>query len=182
MALDRETIEDTVKTHYREVYGYCCARLIDKSAAEDVVQEVFLLLQAKSAELEPDNLRAWLYSVAQKKLLETKRDAYRRSRFVEYEEGIEVMDPALVYEFRDNEIEDGEIERIKRRILTALSPQEQALFEEIYEKHAQRTVLAQQMDISLNTLNVRLHRMRKHIREMAEVAWMILIFAAVKMR
>ena len=180
--MERREFTNAVEQYQDMVYRVAVHYFASSPDGEDVVQEVFLLLQAKSAELEPDNLRAWLYSVAQKKLLETKRDAYRRSRFVEYEEGIEVMDPALMYEFRDNEIEDGEIERIKRRILASLSPQEQALFEEIYEKHAQRTVLAQQMDISVNTLNVRLHRMRKHIRETAEVAWMILIFAAVKMR
>lgn len=182
MAIDRDTIEDAVRAYYKEVYCYCCARLTDKTAAEDIVQEVFLLLQAKSGELEPDNLRAWLYSVAHKKLMETRREVFRRSRFVEYEAGVEITDPALVYEFQDNEIEESEIERIKQRIIGSLNPQERALFEEIYEKHVGHRVLAQQLEISENTLNVRLHRMRKHIREMAEAAWVILLCAAVKLR
>ena len=70
MAITQENIESLAEDYYEEIYGYCFARMLRKRDVEDVVQSVFLTLQEKQAELEPEHLRAWLYSVAHKKLME----------------------------------------------------------------------------------------------------------------
>ena len=156
--------------------------MLNKQNVEDVVQNVFLTLQSKSAELEPDHLRAWLYSVAQKKLLEQKREEIRTSRLINYEADLTVNDPALLYEISEEGISDAEIDRVKRKIMNALTPEERQLFEAIYEKRIKRRELSQQMGITENALNVRAYRLRNHIRKLAETAFLWIVFVIVKCR
>ena len=166
MSIDQNTIEDAVRQYYREIYWFCFSRMRSKGSVEDVVQDVFMTLQEKQSELTPDNLRAWLYSVAQKKLLEEKRDEIRRSRLVRYDDE-EVEDPTPLLELAEEPV-SGDVDTLRRRLMQSLTPEEQALFAAVYEQQHTRKETARQLGISENALNVRVYRLKKRIRTLAK--------------
>ena len=182
MAIDKKTIEAMVQQYYKEIYRYCFSRLINKDSVEDVVQNVFLVMQEKSEELMPEHLRAWLYSVAQKKILEERRDEVRRSRFIAYDMDMIAKDSTFICDIieEENTFDDGDVEAMKTRIIQMLTPEEQRLFEAIYEKHIKRREAAEQFGITENALNVRIYRLKNHIISLAQIVMMIVAFIHVK--
>jgi RNA polymerase sigma-70 factor (ECF subfamily) len=53
---------------------------LDRSAAEDVVQEVFVRLMGQSARHRPANVRAWLYRATRNAAIGAARSLWRRGR------------------------------------------------------------------------------------------------------
>jgi RNA polymerase sigma-70 factor, ECF subfamily len=74
------TIEDFASvyaTWFRVVYRWVGALGGPRSDVEDVVQEVFVIVQRKLADFDGENLAGWLYRITQR----TVRDHRRRSWF-----------------------------------------------------------------------------------------------------
>lgn len=182
MSIDQKTIEFAVQQYYSEIYRFCFSRMINKNDVEDVVQNVFVVLQEKGDDLTSENLRAWLFSVAQRKLLEERRDEIRRSRFVSYDVEVIAKDPLLTYEIVEEHISENDVCALKARILQMLTPEERDLFEQIYEKHVNRKEVAKKLSITENALNVRVHRLRNHIKSLTKTVTMLLIFVYIKCR
>lgn len=182
MSVNQKTIEFAVHQYYSEIYRFCFSRMINKNDVEDVVQNVFVVLQEKSDDLTAENLRAWLFSVAQRKLLEERRDEIRRSRFVSYDVEVIAKDPVLTYEIVEEQISENDVCALKTRILQMLTPEERDLFEQIYEKHVNRKEVAKQLNITENALNVRVHRLKNHIKSLTNAVLMVMIFILVKCR
>lgn len=68
--------EFLVRRYERELYGYLCRYLGDRSLAEDVFQNTFLQVHAKSHQFEEGRpFRPWLYTIATRQAI----DAMRRS-------------------------------------------------------------------------------------------------------
>ena len=63
-----------------------------------------------------------------------------------------------------------------------LTPEERDLFEQIYEKHVNRKEVAKQLNITENALNVRIHRLKNHIKSLTNAVMMVMIFILVKCR
>lgn len=69
--------------HQSAVRAYVLALTADFVVAEDVVQETFLTVTAKSAEFRPDtNFVAWACAIARLKVLENRREGRRFSPVV----------------------------------------------------------------------------------------------------
>lgn len=58
-----EAFAGLVERHSRMVLGTAARRIPDRAEAEDVLQEVFVLLAEKAASLKPDHLGPWLHRV-----------------------------------------------------------------------------------------------------------------------
>lgn len=58
--------DEIVDKYYNEIYNYCCTKLnFNRTAAEDVTQEVFFALYKKLDRLKlSENIRIWLYRAA----------------------------------------------------------------------------------------------------------------------
>ena len=165
---------------YNDLMFYIAKRFFtEQQDLEDVVQDVFMTLQEKQGELTPDNLRAWLYSVAQKKLLEEKRDEIRRSRLVRYDDE-EAEDPTPLLELAEEPVSD--VDTLRRRLMQSLTPEEQALFAAIYEQQHTRKETARQLGVSENALNVRVYRLKKRIRTLAKTILNGMLFLCMHCR
>lgn len=182
MSINQKEIESAVQQYYDDIYRFCFSRMINKNDIEDVVQNVFVVLQEKSDDLTSENLRAWLFSVAQRKLLEEQREEIRRSRFVTYDVELIAKDPLLTYEIVEEHISENDVCALKARILQMLTPEERDLFEQIYEKHVNRKEVAKKLSITENALNVRVHRLKNHIKSLTNAVLMVMIFILVKCR
>lgn len=62
--------EQIAEKYYHDVYKFCCSRCRNADAAQDITQETFLFLINKIDGLTENNIRSWLFSVANNKLYE----------------------------------------------------------------------------------------------------------------
>ncbi|WP_053225942.1 RNA polymerase sigma factor [Solirubrobacter soli] len=71
------TVEDLYRAHARHVLAYALRRT-DAATADDVVSEVFLIVERRLEDV-PADARPWLYGVARRVLANQRRAAGRRS-------------------------------------------------------------------------------------------------------
>src|SRR5205085_11905175 len=71
------TVEDLYRAHARHVLAYALRRT-DTATADDVVSEVFLIVERRLADVPGDAL-PWLYGVARRVLANQRRSDGRRS-------------------------------------------------------------------------------------------------------
>lgn len=63
-AADPEAFAELYRRYLPRVYAYCHARLGSREAAEDATSQVFVNAYAAIPRLRPDNVRAWLFTIA----------------------------------------------------------------------------------------------------------------------
>jgi RNA polymerase sigma-70 factor (ECF subfamily) len=71
------TVEDLYRAHARHVLAYALRRT-DAATADDVVSEVFLIVERRLADV-PADARPWLYGVARRMLANQRRSDGRRA-------------------------------------------------------------------------------------------------------
>ena len=129
------------------------------------------------------NIRSWLFYVANKKILEEYRERSIRSNIIPLSDEISSEYTEPLYEFDDYCYVDNDvINRTKEKILSKLTPTEQELFLKIYENRKKYSEIANELNISEKAVNVRAYRLRSKIKDMAEIAFMLLIYSFVKLK
>jgi RNA polymerase sigma-70 factor, ECF subfamily len=69
---DPVAFSEVYRRYHKRIYGYCLARSLDRDAAADATQEVFMrLLRAEPGSI--DNPRSWLFTVARNVSVDTIR-------------------------------------------------------------------------------------------------------------
>lgn len=72
-------LEVLIQQYQGPILRYCYCHLLDRAAAQDVAQEVFVTAFEKLPSLRDDaSLNAWLYGIATNKCLERRRNSSRR--------------------------------------------------------------------------------------------------------
>ena len=153
--------EDALIANLNAFTGFARARLRDPHLAADVVQDS-LLKALKSADKPADHEGAvvWFYRI----LRHTIIDLYRRR---------DVRDRSLKrLESELSETPSAEDARLIcqcfRSLLPTLPPQYQTLLRQVDLDGQPPNEVAATMRISMNNLNVRLHRARRQLRERLE--------------
>lgn len=72
------------------VYGYCLARLMDPSAADDVAQDTFLRINRSGAADEIHSARAWIFTVARSAVIDHVRRVKRAPASVSVDDDFDV--------------------------------------------------------------------------------------------
>jgi RNA polymerase sigma-70 factor (ECF subfamily) len=75
------------------VYGYCLARLMDPSAAEDVTQDTFMRIHGARSHEPIRSARAWIFSVTRSALVDHVRRQKRQPSYLSAEEELAVISP-----------------------------------------------------------------------------------------
>lgn len=150
--------EDALLANLNAFIGFARARLGDPDLAADVVQDS-LLKALKSADQPADaeGSVAWFYRILRRSII----DLYRRR---------DVRDRALHrLESELSQTPSAEDTRMVcqcfKRLLPALPAQYRTLLQRIDLDGTSPKEVASALGISINNLNVRLHRARKHLRE-----------------
>ena len=167
--IDAVRASEIAAEYYYDVYRFCLSVLADPAAAEDTVQEVFLLFQLRCDSLEDKNIRSWLIHTAQNKVYEKYRELKKRNDFIPYDETEQALADAEAFTDFDfgGKVSDAEIEEIKCTILGKLTPPERELFGMIYTEKLTYAQIAARLNIAEKTVNVRSFRMRTKIKKMA---------------
>jgi len=93
------SVSRDLHTRYREIYRYVRRRSFSASDAEDVTQEVFADAARALGSLEPGDAPplAWLYTVAQRRLIDRARRTSRRREVLGDTRLEAVVEPPLEY-------------------------------------------------------------------------------------
>jgi RNA polymerase sigma factor (sigma-70 family) len=94
----RARFDACFRAHYADVLAYGLRRLGDRTAADDVASETFVVAWRHRDAL-PDEVLPWLYGVARRVLLNERRTARRRERLdarLGAERGVSAGDPAEI--------------------------------------------------------------------------------------
>ena len=169
--------------YYDDVYRFCLSRLKKEEYASDVAQEVFLFFQERYEELADDNIRAWLYAVANNKIKEEFRAIAKREKQLIYGTvfGSHTSTDILYEMEQDNSITPEEINEKKNIILSSLTEKELKLFEMIYTKRMEYSELAKALNTSEGAARTRVCRLKTKLKERAAFVFMAILLLFMKL-
>lgn len=151
--MDTTTIWNDFK---QALYAYIRARISDKEAAEDILQEVFIKIHLKSGSLkERDKLTSWLYQITRNTII----DYYRKKKLTH--------NVAVFEKGTDTDIaSDDRLFACVRPFMNSLSRDyRRALYLTTYGKLSQKEY-AQQEQISYTAAKSRVQRARRKLKEL----------------
>lgn len=145
--MEKKPVEQLIKIYYKEIFHYCYNRLNgDFHTAEDCTQEVMFILHKKVNSLDmSEDIRPWLYSVADKEIKACQR---KKVDTVDIEDVSEQLS--------ENPFESS--------ILDILTDDERQLIN-AYASGADKLELAKKEHLTLDALYKRISRMKEKISE-----------------
>ncbi len=149
--------------HAQAIRGFIvCLAAGDQGLADDVFQEVFLVVSRRAQDFRPDgDFTAWVRGIARNKLLAVLRQRSRGFAFSqEVQELLAAEAPA-----------DDEWDRHHKALntcLESLAPRARELATLRYAEGLVPTAIAEQVSWTVNAVNVTLSRVRRQLRECCE--------------
>jgi RNA polymerase sigma-70 factor (ECF subfamily) len=145
------------KDHKDAVYRFAWRMMNSAAAAEDVAQDVFLMLLRQPARFDPERgkLRSFLLGITRNLVLKRWRDEYR------WEELNDDRFPAKLLS-----IESNDISQIVGEAVRALPPLQREVL--ILAEYEELTLdeIARAVNSEIGTVKSRLHRARENLRRM----------------
>ena len=132
---------------------------VPPSDAEDVCQDVMLVVHKKLAEFDGRSLKSWLYGIC----LRVTSD-YRRSARVRRERPTEAPPDVELPATQPDEVDARRAEERLRRALDALEPDRRAVFVLFEIEQLTLREIADATDTPLQTVYSRLQGARAHVR------------------
>lgn len=155
MANAGDVIEDAYKAHFKDVYGYVVRRVGNETVAEDIVHDVFLTALDKIEKFRNHpQQKGWLMVTARNKMRELKRKM-ENNPLESLEEMVEVGEEEVDYEKIEFEL----------TVLEVVKEEEWELIKDYYLRGVTIREMAEKYGITENAMTVRLHRLRKKIKE-----------------
>lgn len=143
----RETYSDLVRFLHHKVW--------DADRAQDLAQEVFV----RALDQEPENPRAWLFTVAANLARDEARSAIRRRRHLQLiKTEVEIAQPAQP----DAQLERAQQERAVRRALEALSERDREVLL-LWDAGLSYEEIAAQTGLAVKAIGTTLARARKRL-------------------
>lgn len=149
--------------HQPRIKGFILALLPDFPAAEDVLQETFLVVQRKAAEFEPGtNFLAWVFQIARFQVMKAQQTYHRHAdRFSDAVlESLAASAPVEPWDDRRLSLLPGCIEK--------LGPQARRILELFYQQEHKPQEIAQRLGWAAAAVSVTLSRSRRALRECIE--------------
>lgn len=153
--------------HAATVRGFVFGLVMDRAAADDVFQEVFLTVVQRSGDFRPDgNFLAWVRGIARNKVLEY----YRRQRLQSLPFDEELLE--LLVEATDEREPQWERRReALSRCLERLAPRAREIVDLRYaEQSLSPPEIAARLSWTTNAVHVALARARAFLRECVQQA------------
>lgn len=164
--LSQSELQELVELHYRKIYAFCLSQIKDSDDAKDITQDVFVMLCERTDELENENLRAWLYGVAAKKIFSYKRNKQKQGNIVEISDM--VCSVGSFEEFFDsdgNYMDDDAIISKAAEIIDKLSEKDKLLYKRVYIDKAPYSELRDEMGVSGKVLSAKIFHLRERIKK-----------------
>lgn len=160
---------ETLLTRYREgIYGHVLTMVHDSSAAEDIVQEVFLRIWTHAEQWHgPGSFKSWLFRIATNLALNHLRSVRRRRQQPleapadPFNEDDESSVPSWMVDHSspgpDILVEQGERGQLLQQLVAGLPAEKRVVFHLVYEAEMETRQIAQTLGIPEGTVKSRLH-------------------------
>lgn len=161
-ALDAEALSAAYREHAAERFGFCLARLGDRHAAQDAVQETFLRLWQAAERYDPDvaGIRTWLYAVARNVVIDQHR---RRTSGIGPVNLVADITPLVDGPSRD--LVDARLDAIVvEEALSRLTPEHRHVILECYLRDRPAAEVAATLGIPHGTVRSRIFHALKALR------------------
>lgn len=165
-------IDDLFSKHYHDLRKFCWSLLLSEDAAEDCVQDVFLIAQEKAELLagHPCPLK-WLMRTAKNLARRRIRDEARRRKHL----NIVAVSDEILQNIPDPhgvddlfQISDAEIDKIAKVILSFITEDERELYELYYIQGLSTSETAERLGLTKSTVSMRLLRLRRKVKAYSE--------------
>lgn len=161
---DLQAFEGFIEEYQGYVFAIILRFVNDPDDAQDIAQEVFLQLYRSLPEYRPDNLKAWVGKIATNKAIDGKRRRARQGEYLQAEVELPYTPQALEMNPEQMLIKLEKQERIKA-LCSELPPGYSRVLMRYYFDHQSYQQIAREEGISLKTVESRLYRARKILRE-----------------
>ena len=144
---------------------FCNSILKDTEESENIIQEVFIKIWNRRETINPElNFTSYLFTIIKNRvfdhLKEVKKNEFLKEKFWE---------KILEYKAVDNEIKEERFSKIKEAV-EGLSEKRKVIIKLNYEEGKSYDEIAQQLNISKNTVKNQLVKAKQVIREQLKVA------------
>jgi len=154
------SVEVVLVANHKAFLQFLVKRLSDTDTAEDVLQQFYLRVVSRGAELrELKSVVAWLYTVLRTTLI----DHYRREASRRNQESAYAQMETLTEERWDESPRDGDHVCL-HEVLPTLRPEYSDVLRRVDLDEAPPRKVALDLGIAANTVRVRLHRARQALK------------------
>lgn len=173
--LDQSAFEQLFKAHFAHLCHFAHQYLQDQEAAKDITQKVFLYLWENRANMDQErSLKSYLFTSVRNRCLNYLRDRQKyRSRLLDVD--LEDIDIPV-------DAEDFALEELQQKIaeaLAALPEKCRLVFEKSRFENKKYTEIAQELDISVKTVEAHMARALKglkvHLKDYYFLIWLLVV-------
>ena len=171
-----EKLKNGCESSFNELYysykepalRFCISILKDKEDSENIIQEVFIKIWNRRATINPElNFTSYLFTIIKNRvfdhLKEIKKNTFLKEKFWE---------KVLEYQEQDSEIKEERFAKIKEAV-EGLSEKRKRIIKLNYEEGKSYEEIADQLNISKNTVKNQLVKAKQVIRAQLKVASML---------
>ncbi|MDD3269871.1 MAG: sigma-70 family RNA polymerase sigma factor [Syntrophomonadaceae bacterium] len=164
LAKDPQAFEELINRYKAYVFAIILRLVNDPDDAQDIAQEVFLQLYRSLSEQHPDHLQAWIGRIAVNKAIDWKR---KRARQLELATGDvdRQAAPAELDLSPEQMLLKQERESHVKDLCRSLPPRYSRVIIKYHFENKSYQQIARDEGISLKTVESRLYRARKILRE-----------------
>lgn len=154
---NKDVFQSVFKQYYPLLAKFAHRYIYEADVCEDLIQDVFATLWEKRNTIEITSLKAYLFTAIKNKCLGYLRHLNVRDKH-------EVFLIEAYFESTGEVIVDGELAAKIKKILTDLPDNMRHIFEQKYLNGLTAAEIAEDLDVSTNTVNTQLKRAKKKIR------------------
>lgn len=160
---DQKSFKWVYAKYFQVIFLYCKKLIGIEVWAEEATSEVFVTLWKKRSIIHTDqSVRPFLYHIAKVKAYDYLRKIANDKRLEE-----QFLLSHSIFNFKSGErllIEKEQLEAINKLVET-LPPQRKTIFKMRYFEGKDNRTIAEQMEISINTVKVHLVKARQHLKQ-----------------
>ncbi|WP_163710651.1 RNA polymerase sigma factor [Mangrovibacterium lignilyticum] len=172
---DKEAINLLYNQYSKRLYQFIYRYLKTEADTLDLIQEVFIKLWSNRSRLQNDsNLESYLFTIAKNSIISTFRKKISEKDYFDYIKHKAVNTNSLATEKQvDFDLLSDEIDKL----IDQLPKQRQLIFKLSKEKGYSNKMIAEQLKISIKTVEDHITKARKFIREnLQEYGLLALLF------
>ncbi len=162
------------EAHYADVLAYC-ARRVNRTEAEDVASEVFVVLWRRMERFEDEAPLPWLYSVAYRSISNRRRSAQHRRRLSERLRGMrhDEAEPA------EDVVVRREQDRVVLEAISKLRPADQEVLRLAAWEESSAPLIAEVVGCSVAAAEQRVHRAKRRLARVLSSSFKSIVSAPV---
>lgn len=173
--------EEMFHQHYSSLVNYACKYVLRKSAAEDILQEVFMSMwiNKETIDFETKSIEPYLYRAVRNRCLNYLQSL--KDSIPLHGEDIDFLIQKEVFETPDESLSLKDLERELQKCIELLPPQCKKVF--VYSRHDQlkNKEIALMLDISEKTVEKHITKALTQIRQhLAELNLLSVLFFLYK--